>query len=539
MLREDSAGLRDGAPSICFVAPAGASLDGPICRHVLHTAGTLVQSGWDVHTLWCGAGDDAAHALCELHGIEAVWLDDISLPHAATLDGPCLFPALHNSDRVLRVLRRLHEQHRFDAIEFPEREALGFRSIQAKQTGQAFDGVSLIVTLHGPSLALRHAHQQWLDESDDLALDYAERYALEHADRQQTVQPENLAEAERLGWHVGIAASTVPAGQGELIASYGQLPERDGAAQADRRFPLVTACVPYYNLGAYLEEALASLAHQTYPNMEVIVINDGSTDAHALETLDRSRARFSQFRFLDQPNAGIGATRNRGLQEARGEYFLPVDADNVAHPDMVRRFVAGMERNADIAALTCYFLAFRKSADLAAGRFAYAYKPTGGPRVLGCLQNVYGDGNAMFRTEALRSVGGFETDRDTSFEDWEVFVKLVNAARRVEVLPDFLFYYRQRDDGFSRATNGYANHQRVLRQFVEIEHLPTQERQILWNLLAGMQQRIAALENDRQALAAMLRSRRHRAVESLRNWWRAATQTMRKATRLRLARASR
>src|SRR5438093_2514474 len=98
MLRKDSQGMRAAAPSICFVAPAGAGLDEPICRHVLRVAGTLVQAGWNVHALWGGAGDDAAREVCRLHGIYDVWLDEIPLPAPATLDGPFLFPALHNSD---------------------------------------------------------------------------------------------------------------------------------------------------------------------------------------------------------------------------------------------------------------------------------------------------------------------------------------------------------------------------------------------------------------------------------------------------------
>ena len=328
---------------------------------------------------------------------------------------------------------------------------MGFRAVQAKQTGQAFADVRFVVSPGDTTVA----RAPWQYDPRDLTLDYAQRYTMQYAD------------------------VTPPAG----ARSSGS--------------PLVTICVPYYNLGNYLEETLASLAAQTYSNLEVIVINDGSTDAHAIDVFWRMQTKFPQFCFVDQANAGIGATRNRGLQLARGEYYLPVDADNIADPDMVRRFVAGMEQNPDIAVLTCYFLAFGQFSDLVERRFLYAYKPVGGPRVLGCLQNIYGDGNAMFRTEALRAVGGFEIDRDTSFEDWEAFVKLVNAGHRVEVLPDFLFYYRQREAGFSRVTDAYRNHQRVLRRFVEIESLPPEERKLLWNWLVGSQQRIAELEAER------------------------------------------
>src|SRR5208282_32742 len=120
----------------------------------------------------------------------------------------------------------------------------------------------------------------------------------------------------------------------------------------------------------------------------------------------------------------------------------------------------------ELGAATCYFLAFRESGDLARKEYAYACRPTGGPHVLASMRNVYGDATAIYRVSAFRSVGGYETDRDTSYEDWEAFVKLVQAGYRVDVVPEYLFYYRHLPNGFSRVTRAYANHQRVLRQFI-------------------------------------------------------------------------
>jgi glycosyltransferase involved in cell wall biosynthesis len=265
--------------------------------------------------------------------------------------------------------------------------------------------------------------------------------------------------------------------------------------------PLVTVAVPFYNLGRYLPDALASLAAQTYPRLEVLVIDDGSTDADALAALEAMRRRHPGFWFVRQPNAGIGAARNRGLHEARGDYFIPMDADNVARPDMVERFVAAMRRNPGLGAMTCYFLAFPDCGPPPGqAGYLYACRPTGGPHTLASLRNVYGDGNAVFRTAAFRAVGGFETDRDTSFEDWEAFVKLVNAGLPVGVVPDHLFYYRHRPGGFSRVTDAHRNHQRVLRQFFRVERLPAAERAALWTALLGFQRRAERLAERQRRL---------------------------------------
>ncbi len=462
--------------SLCFVAADGFPLNDTLFQDIATKRRPNQSAELDVHLLLAHAEDDRvaerAKSRATLHA-----LDDFSIPAETTLAGPHLFAALHNSDRVRLALEQLHAKHRFDVIEFLGDAALAFRTVQAQQTGLGFADVKIV--LDGTDVAKPPARRS---APEDLTVEYMERYAREHAN----------TTSERSG--------TAPNPPADAVRSSA---------------PLVTVCVPYFNLGAFLEATLMSLARQTYADLEVLVINDGSTDSHSLEVFRRMQAKFPQFRFLEQENAGIGTTRNRGLHEARGKYFLPVDADNIARSDMIERFVHGMERNPHIDALTCYFLAFHDDADIAAGRFAYAYKPVGGPRIVGALQNVYGDGNAIFRTDALRAVGGFETDRDTSFEDWEVFVKLVNAGRRVDVLPDFLFYYRHRADGFSRATDFYRNHERVLRRFMEIETWPSEERQALWNLLAGQRHRIAELESENRALRQRLQARRYRLVDRL------------------------
>jgi GT2 family glycosyltransferase len=124
------------------------------------------------------------------------------------------------------------------------------------------------------------------------------------------------------------------------------------------------------------------------------------------------------------------------------------------------------------------------------------------------MRNVYGDATAIYRTDAFRSVGGYETDRDTSFEDWEAFVKLAQAGFGIDVLPEVLFYYRHREEGFSRVTRQYANHERVLRRFRQEERLPVAERIALWNALVGFHRTI-------DSLSARSRGLRHRLADGV------------------------
>jgi glycosyltransferase involved in cell wall biosynthesis len=436
--------------------------------------------GGAAHVLWCGARRPRFAAELARGGVGVSLLEEVERP------APFAVPNVHGecpserSDRVRTALEQLHERHRFALIVFPALGGLGFRSIQAREAGLAFRGVTLAVYLDGSSARLRERQGRWPEGPDDLEVDYLERYAAEHAD-----------------------ARVAPGGP--LPDSRVASPRPPGGPAGP---PLVTVCVPHFNLGAHLPGALASLAAQTYPHLEVLVVDDGSTDPDSREVFEAMRGRYPRFRFLTQANAGIGATRNRGLREARGDYFLPFDADNVARPDLVERLVAGIHHRPELGALTCYFLAFEGDADLARRRYAYAYRPAGGPRILASLRNVYGDATAIYRAEAFRAVGGYETDRDTSFEDWEAFVKLTRAGYAVDVLPAHLFSYRHRPAGFSRVTAPYANHERVLRQFRAMDGLPPEERATLWGALVGFHRRA-----DR--LAARQRCLRYRVADGV------------------------
>ncbi|HEY3789057.1 MAG TPA: glycosyltransferase family A protein, partial [Urbifossiella sp.] len=160
----------------------------------------------------------------------------------------------------------------------------------------------------------------------------------------------------------------------------------------------MTVGIAHYNLGDYLPAALASLTAQSYTNLEVIIIDDGSTQADSIATFKAMEARYPQCRFLRQANAGIGATRNRCLAEARGEFFIPMDADNIARPEMVEKFVSAIQSNPALSAMTCYYLAFFESSAAEPSEFLYAGRPIGGPHTLSCIRNIYGDANGIFRT---------------------------------------------------------------------------------------------------------------------------------------------
>ena len=250
----------------------------------------------------------------------------------------------------------------------------------------------------------------------------------------------------------------------------------------------VTVAIPHFNHDRFLPAALASLAAQSRLADEVIVVDDGSTSARARQVFGELEQAYPDWTFLRQENAGPGVARNRSLERAGGTYFLPFDSDNIATPGLIERLVTAMDRNPSRAATTCHNLAFVEDADIAKGDFAFRYSPTGGPRLSGCLENVFGDTCALFRTDVLRSVDGFEVHPWSPHEDWETFVKMAVRGLEVEVLPQPLFYYRVEVGGRLQtlgADPAVIHRQRALMidQFFADAELTPRERRDLWEML--------------------------------------------------------
>lgn len=107
-------------------------------------------------------------------------------------------------------------------------------------------------------------------------------------------------------------------------------------------WPLCTIVIPAYNAGAWIERTLRSAAQQTYPNLEVLVVDDGSTD-NTLALAKAVAAVDDRFRVLSIPNGGVARARNLGIREARGEFVAFLDADDLWHPKKIDLQVAAMQ----------------------------------------------------------------------------------------------------------------------------------------------------------------------------------------------------
>lgn len=124
--------------------------------------------------------------------------------------------------------------------------------------------------------------------------------------------------------------------------------------EKEESLPLISIIVPVYNVKHYLDKCLHSISKQTYTNLEIIVVDDGSTDGSG-EICDLLAKEDKRIKVIHQPNAGQSAARNRGLAIARGELLGFVDSDDWIEADMYQTLHRLMvQGNADIAICTLY-----------------------------------------------------------------------------------------------------------------------------------------------------------------------------------------
>lgn len=117
---------------------------------------------------------------------------------------------------------------------------------------------------------------------------------------------------------------------------------------------LVSVIIPVYNVEEYLRKCLDSVINQTYTNLEIICIDDGSPD-NSGAILDEYAKKDSRIIVIHQENAGVAAARNRGLDIAKGEYIAFVDSDDWVEPECYETMVKQMEENPDVDLVSCNF----------------------------------------------------------------------------------------------------------------------------------------------------------------------------------------
>ena len=207
--------------------------------------------------------------------------------------------------------------------------------------------------------------------------------------------------------------------------------------------PLVTVVVPAYNAQRTIAQTLASVAAQTYAPFEVIVVDDGSTDATP-SIVEAAAQSGLDVRLIRGTNAGPSTARNRGIAAARGDLIAPLDADDVWHPDFLASTVAVMTKpGAELGFVYTLHRVIDEKGEILSSIHAFGCE--GHVFVQHLFVNFVGNGSsALWRKKAMLSVGGYDIRADTQGGGEDYLLQLrVAAAYRIGVVPQYLVGYRR------------------------------------------------------------------------------------------------
>jgi glycosyltransferase involved in cell wall biosynthesis len=213
--------------------------------------------------------------------------------------------------------------------------------------------------------------------------------------------------------------------------------------------PLISVLVPAYNAEAFLEQCLESIVAQTYRHLEIIVVDDGSTDSSGAIS-DRWAECDDRIRVIHQPNGGHSAARNTALDAMTGELVMMVDSDDVVHPEFAATLLAAMQRHDADIAVGSYIAFFGDKPD-------YPRNHNTAPRLYNQQQAI----QAIFYQQGLTHspwgrlfkaslFDGIRFPLGIIYEDLAIIYPLLKKCQRVVAIDDVLYGYRQHESNSMR-----------------------------------------------------------------------------------------
>lgn len=217
--------------------------------------------------------------------------------------------------------------------------------------------------------------------------------------------------------------------------------------------PLVSVIVPVYNVEKYVGECLDSILNQTYKNIEVLMVNDGSTDNSA-KLCKEYEKKDKRFKLYSKKNGGLSDARNYGLDRMKGDYVCFADSDDIIHPDFIKILLDSLKNKYSIA--SCRYATFSKKSDLK----KHNNKST---EIIIEDSKKYLEKTYYQQNKALYSVSVgnkiFEADvfkkvrfkKGILYEDFAVIDQLILQKDNIVLIDSPLYFYRKNQSGITKS----------------------------------------------------------------------------------------
>lgn len=195
----------------------------------------------------------------------------------------------------------------------------------------------------------------------------------------------------------------------------------------------VSVIIPVYNKEKYVKEAIQSVLNQTYKNIEILVLNDASTDKSKdiiLEIIEKH----PEIIFIDEKeNLGVCKARNKLVDLASGEYILPFDADDVIDKTYVEKFADALDKNPEYSVVYCNVKYFQSQNKYICPNIDYE----------DIIYNNYLISSSMFRKADFYKAGRYkEWLNDIGCEDWELWISFTKKGFKFYKIDEVLYFYR-------------------------------------------------------------------------------------------------
>ena len=195
---------------------------------------------------------------------------------------------------------------------------------------------------------------------------------------------------------------------------------------------LISVIIPVYNTAQYVEKCIDSVRSQTYVNIELIVVDDGSN----IKTKQKLKELSSRIDVLiHQENKGQSTARNVGIKHAQGDFIVFIDSDDYVEIDFCKKLIRNYSNK--ISVVTC------NSNIIINGLIVNVFIPIGG-NIKNAIKNNIALGTSLFVKKELMAIGGYDEQMRKGFEDWEMLIRLLNYTQKeVCVINEPLYNYRK------------------------------------------------------------------------------------------------
>lgn len=209
---------------------------------------------------------------------------------------------------------------------------------------------------------------------------------------------------------------------------------------------LLSIVIPYYNMGDYIDDCINSVLASEYRNIEILIVNDGSTAEDSVNALKKYEEH-EQIKVLHKPNGGLAETRNFGAAHARGYFLAFLDSDDVVRNDYYSKAINVLSQYDNVSFVGSWVKYFGNKKDI---------WPTWNPEppyIL--LHNSVNSSALVYKKEAFLAAGLNDKKVDYGLEDYGHVISLLANGYRGIVIPETLFHYRIRSDSMYRGLTRY------------------------------------------------------------------------------------